>query len=438
MFRIASVVRATLALAAALVAQVNGAFAADAYLINNARIFDGVDIVTERGAVRVDNGLITAVSKTPLASKPGETVIDAAGRFLMPGMIDAHVHVSSNLPFDLLSIANESLIGASAAPNAKAMLMRGFTTVRDTGGTDWGVATAIDRGIIEGPRIIFAGRVLTQTGGHGDNRGQGAPSDLHQRFQFGSVVADGTPEVLQGAREELRRGSHFLKIMAGGGVASPRDPLHSIQYTPEEMAAAVTTAKNWGTYVAAHAYTPGAIKRALNAGVMTIEHGNLIDREAAELAASKGAWVNPNLVTYWAMDQSPDLPAYLKEKNKVTLDAMTKALDILKAAGTNIGFGTDLIAQFQAHQSYEFVLRSEAFSGLEILRQATSGNAGIIALSGPLNPYGELGAIAPGLRADLLLIDGDPTADIKIMATPDEVIDLIMKDGRIVKGPVER
>lgn len=402
-------------------------------LINNVQIFDGRNVIASSGAVRIEGNRIAEVSSTQLGALPGETVIDGKGKFLMPGLIDAHVHVSWAFPFSKADQANESYVTAGAVANAAAMLNRGFTTVRDTAGTDYGLAMAIDDGVVPGPRIIFTGRSISQTGGHADHRKINEEPSNGLIHGFGSTIADGKAEVMKAAREELRRGAYFIKIHAGGGVSSPTDPLHSVQYSFEEMKAAVQTAADRGTYVAAHAYTPESISRALNAGVKTIEHGNMIDKKTAELAARKGAFVVPNLVTYWAMDKAPGMPAYIKAKNKTALDAMTGALELLKQAGVKIAFGTDLIANMHPLQNQEFLLRAQAFTPLEILRQATSVNASLIALSGRNNPYGKLGVIEAGAVADIILIDGNPIEDIALMSKPETAFSLIMKDGKIVR-----
>jgi len=402
-------------------------------LIRNVQIFNGSDIIASSGSVRIEGNRFVEVSAQQLEPRAGETIIDGKGRFLMPGLIDAHVHVSWSFPYAKTEQANNTYATAYAVANAQAMLARGFTTVRDTGGTDYGLPRAIDDGVVPGPRIFFTGRTLSQTGGHGDHRNINAPTAEGLLNGFGFSIADGKPEVIKAAREELRRGAQFVKIHAGGGVSSPTDPLHSIQYSQEEMNAAVQTAADRGTYVAAHAYTPESINRALNAGVKTIEHGNLIDKKTARLAAKKGAFVVPNLVTYWAFSQSNEVPSYIKEKNNTVYEAMAGALKILKDADVKIGFGTDLIMDMHSLQNQEFALRSQAFSALEILRQATSINGELLELSGPNNPYGKLGVVAPGAVADLLLIDGDPTQDILIMTRPETLFSLVMKDGIVVR-----
>ncbi|MFT6408135.1 MAG: imidazolonepropionase-like amidohydrolase [Arenicella sp.] len=401
-------------------------------LIQNVQIFDGQDIIAASGSVRIKDQKIVEVSSSLISAAPEDTVIDGNGKFLMPGLIDAHVHVSWAFPFSKTDTVNQSYVTASAVANAAAMLKRGFTTVRDTAGTDYGLAQAIEDGVIPGPRIIFTGRSISQTGGHADHRKINAQAKDGLIFSFGSTIADGVAEVTKAAREELRRGAYFIKIHAGGGISSPTDPLHSVQYSTAEMEAAVQTAADRGTYVAAHAYTPESITRALNAGVMSIEHGNMIDKKTAELAAKKGAYVVPNLITYWAMDKAPNLPPYIKAKNKTALDAMIGALTLLKNAGVKVAFGTDLIAEMHPLQNQEFLLRAQVFTPLQILRQATSVNASLIALSGANNPYGKLGAIEAGAVADMLLIDGNPLENLALMTQPETAFLMIIKNGKIV------
>ena len=421
------------ALLSVFIANVGMAQSGNSVLIRDVQIFDGQNVIASSGSVRVADGKIVNVSTSLIEPSEQDTVIDGEGKFLMPGLIDAHVHVSWAYPFSKADIVNESYMMAGAVANASAMLQRGFTTVRDTAGTDYGLAQAIEDGVIPGPRIIFTGRSISQTGGHADQRNINADHSKEMIFSFGSTIADGVDEVTKAAREELRRGAYFIKIHAGGGVSSPTDPLHSVQYTVEEMQAAVQTAADRKTYVAAHAYTPESITRALNAGVMSIEHGNMIDKKSAELAASKGAYVVPNLITYWALDQAPNMPSYIKAKNKTTLDAMTNALKLLKAAKVNVAFGTDLIADMHHLQNQEFLLRAEVFTPLEILRQVTSVNASLIALSGPNNPYGNLGVIEQGAVADLILVEGNPLENLALMTQPKTSFSLIMKNGKIVK-----
>ena len=428
------IVKILTCLSVAHMASVSAAFTQTntSVLIQNVQIFDGQNMITTSGSVRIKDGIILEVSRSLLSPSPEDNIIDGKGKFLMPGLIDAHVHVSWAFPYSKTDTINQSYVTASAVANAEAMLKRGFTTVRDTAGTDYGLAQAIEDGVVPGPRIIFTGRSISQTGGHADYRKINAEAKDGLIFSFGSTIADGVDEVTKAAREELRRGAYFIKIHTGGGVTSPTDPLHSVQYSLEEMQAAVQTATDRGTYVAAHAYTAESITRALNAGVKTIEHGNMIDKKTAELAASKGAYVVPNLITYWAMDKAPSLPPYIKAKNRIALDAMTEALTLLKNAGVKVAFGTDLIADMHHLQNQEFLLRAQVYTPLEILRQATSVNASLIALSGANNPYPKLGVIEPGAAADILLINGNPLNNIRLMTQTETAFSMIMKNGKIV------
>jgi imidazolonepropionase-like amidohydrolase len=309
------------------------------------------------------------------------------------------------------------------------MLRRGFTTVRDAGGADWGLAQAVERGLVPGPRIFYSGRVLSQTGGHGDFSPREEPPRLcacHIHTSGFSHVADGVPAVRKAAREELRRGATQVKIMASGGVASPSDPIWNLQYSPEEMRAIVEEAEGWRTYAMAHAYTPDAIRRAVDAGVRTIEHGNLIDRATAEHMRARGAFLVPTLVTYFAIDelgQRLGFPAVSQAKVKDVLDQGLASLEIAKAAGVPMGFGTDLLGETHDQQSREFQLRGEVLSPTDVVRSATVVNARI------LNREGELGVIAPGALADLLVVDGNPLEDLSLLAEPNKHLRMVMKAG---------
>jgi imidazolonepropionase-like amidohydrolase len=312
------------------------------------------------------------------------------------------------------------------------MLRRGFTTVRDAGGADAGLAQAVERGLIDGPRIFYSGRVLSQTGGHGDFRPREDTPQLCacQIHSSGfSHVADGVPAVRKAAREELRRGATQIKIMASGGVASPSDPIWNLQYSAEEMRAIVEEAEGWRTYAMAHAYTPEAIRRAVDAGVRTIEHGNLIDLATAEHMRAKGAYLVPTLVTYFAIDElgrKLGFPAVSQAKVKDVLDQGLASLEIARAAGVPIGFGTDLLGETHDQQSREFEIRARVLSPAEVIRSATLTNAEI------LNQTGELGVIAPGALADLLVVDGDPLSNLALLAAPEKGLAAIMKGGRFV------
>ena len=403
-------------------------------LFKNGRLFDGLgsELLEDRH-VLVEGDRIKEVADRPIAAAEAE-VIDLGGRTLMPGLIDAHFHAVAADP-DISKIEGmpRSFLAQHSRQLLEAALARGFTSLRDAGGADYGLAMAIKTGLIKGPRLFYSGRALTQTGGHADFRSL----EDHSAFCFcgqGSavfgVIADGVPAVRQAAREELRKGATQIKIMASGGVASPTDPIWNLQYSEEEIRAIVWEAASWRTYVMAHAYTPEAISRCVRFGVRSIEHANLIDEPTAALCAAEGAFVVPTLVTYDALERfGPELglPAVSQEKLKEVRAAGLTSLEILKAAGVQIGFGTDLLGAMQSHQSGEFQIRAEVLSPAEILRSATSVNAAL------LNAEGELGVVAPEAQADLIVVDGDPLADLSLLQDQGARIPIIMKAGGFVK-----
>jgi imidazolonepropionase-like amidohydrolase len=307
------------------------------------------------------------------------------------------------------------------------MARRGFTTVRDAGGADWGLAQAVDDGLIRGPRIFYSGHVLSQTGGHGDFRPRDqSPCGCDIHTSGFAHVADGVPQVRRAAREELRRGATQVKIMASGGVASPSDPIWNLQYSEEEMRAIVEEAHGWRTYAMAHAYTPEAISRAVGAGVRTIEHGNLLDAPTAEQMFSRGAFLVPTLVTYFALDElghKLGFPAVSQRKVKDVLDAGLASLEIAREAGVEIGFGTDLLGETHDQQSREFRIRAEVQTPADVIRSATLTNARI------LEREGEIGEIAVGARADLVVVDGDPLSDLSLLEEQGRHLPFVMKDG---------
>jgi len=402
-------------------------------LFENAALLD-----VERGLLRpgasvlVEGERIVEVSEGSLRA-PDARRIDCRGRTLMPGLIDAHVHCAITT-MDLAAMERRpvTLVAQEARVVLEQMLQRGFTTVRDAGGADWGLAQAVERGLIRGPRLFFAGRVLSQTGGHGDlqARGESGPLCACQIRTSGfSHVADGVSAVRKAAREELRRGATQVKIMASGGVASPSDPIWNLQYSLEEMRAIVEEARGWRTYAMAHAYTPEAITRAVEAGVRTIEHGNLIDREAAKKMAEHGAFLVPTLVTYYAIEEfgrALRFPETGLRKVRDVLDAGLASLEIARDAGVEMGFGTDLLGETHAQQSREFGLRARALPAADVLRSATLVNARI------LGREGELGVVAPGALADLLVVDGDPLADLGVLERPEQTLDGVVRGGELL------
>ena len=391
-------------------------------------LLEGMDIVVEGTEIR-------EVSERRIDLSDARS-IEAKGRTLMPGLIDAHVHVIAADPnLGRLDAMPSSLLAQHARGLMEAALMRGFTTLRDAGGADYGYAMAVKSGLIKGPRLFYAGRALTQTGGHADFRG---PHEPHPAIcscglglaRFG-VVADGVPEVQRAAREELRKGASQIKIMASGGIASPSDPVWNLQYSEDEIRAIVWEAESWQTYVMAHAYTPQAIKRCVDYGVRTIEHGNLIDDDAAAFVASRGAYVVPTLATYDALSKHGaelGFPEYGLAKLKDVREAGRRSLEVLKNAGVKVGFGTDLLGDMHRYQATEFLIRGEVLEPAEILISATSMNAEI------LNASGRLGCVAPGALADLILVDGNPLDDLSLLQDQGRHIPLIMKDGEIYKN----
>jgi len=404
----------------------------------NATLFDSTDGTLKPGAtVTVEGERIVRVEFG--ASVPATAgAIDLRGRSLLPGLIDAHVHVTATIPdFFRLSLQPQSLTTAQAKDILRAMLMRGFTTVRDAAGADAGLVAAVARGHFEGPRLFIAGRAISQTGGHGDVRpaffqGQSGCPCCGAVGMLGSV-ADGVGGVRRAVREELRNGAHHIKVMAGGGVASPSDPLEGTQYSLQEMTAIVEEARAARTYVMAHAYSPDAITRAVRCGVRSIEHGNLLDEASAAVMAELGSYLVPTLATYDALHRhgarlgwSADMMAKLE----LVRTQGVEAIRVARAAGVKIGFGTDLLGEMHADQSLEFTLRAPAMPAAEILRSATAVNAEL------MGQAGLLGVIAAGAIADLIVVDGDPLADLTLLQGQGRHMPLIMKAGRICKNEI--
>jgi len=377
----------------------------------------------------IEDGLIRDVDEVHDRGKGDAEVIDLAGRVVMPGLIDGHVHVTAwNADIALTAESSGFYTAARAAILMGGMLDRGFTTVRDLAGADFGLARAADEGYIHGPRLIFGGKALSQTGGHGDSRPQGRLASIDRCSPSHSIVVDGVDAVRRAAREELRNGAHHIKLMLGGGVASPTDKITDVQFSTEEIAAAVDAASSAGRYVAGHAYTSSAINRGLEAGVRSIEHGNLMDDSSIPLFLEKGAFYVPTLIAYTAMEAAgaaAGLPALSQLKNKAVIEAGLSALDRANKAGVKIVFGTDLLGALQVEQSNEFRIRSEVQSPIEILRSATTIAAELVGMEGLI------GVIAPGAFADLLVLDNNPLEDISILAEPEKSVQMVVTRGRI-------
>ncbi|WP_395713803.1 amidohydrolase family protein [Reyranella sp.] len=384
--------------------------------------------------VLVEGDLIKEVSAKPIKA-PQAQVIDCGKRTLMPGLIDCHVHVFL-VEVNIRNLENVplTLLTARAADLMKGMIDRGFTTVRDTGGADWGIKTAVESGLIPGPRLFISGRAIGPTGGHSDSRrrtDQGAPCGCCNAMVYCMAIADGADEVRKLVREQMRQGADQVKIMCSGGVASPYDPLDSLQFSEAEIAAATDEAKNFGRYVLAHAYTPEAITRAVNNGVRTIEHGNLIDARSAKLLKAKGGYMIANLVAYFSMKERAaqfGMTRDMLDKNDIVIEGALRSLEICKAAGVKVGYGSDLLGALQVDQSLEFIHRAKVLKPIEIIRQATIVGAEI------LRQEGKLGIVAPGAYADLIVVDGNPLKKLELFLDQGAHLPAIMKAGKFHKN----
>jgi imidazolonepropionase-like amidohydrolase len=417
-----------------------------ATLFQSVRVFDGKSrALSVPSNVLVIGKTIERISVNPIAVDKNANirVIAGNGRVLMPGLIDAHWHaVMAATPELLLATANASYLQLLAARQAEATLMRGFTTVRDLGGPVFGLKRAIDEGVIAGPRIYPSGAMISQTSGHGDFRFlfeiprlPGGPLS-HSEVMGVAAIADSPDEVRLRAREQLRPGASQIKLMAGGGVASPYNPIESTQYTEAELRAAVEAAENWGTYVTVHAYTPRAIRQAIAAGVKCIEHGHLIDEPTAKLMADKGIW--------WSLqpllddeDQSPLTNPVSQAKALQVYAGTDNAYKLAKKYKIKTAFGTDVLfdARVASRQGARLAVMVRWYTPAEALRMATADNGELMALSGFINPYpGKLGVVEEGALADLLLVDGNPLENIKLVEDPDKNFLIIMKDGKIYKN----
>jgi imidazolonepropionase-like amidohydrolase len=385
--------------------------------------------------VLVEGDTIREVSAKPIKAAKAK-VVDCGKRTLMPGLIDCHVHVFlTEVNIRNLEAVPLTLLTAKSAELMRGMIDRGFTTVRDTGGADWGIKTAVESGLIPGPRLFISGKAIGPTGGHSDSRRrtdyQGAPCGCCNAMVYVMAVADGADAVRGCVREQMRQGADQIKIMCSGGVASPYDPLDSLQYSEAEIAAATDEAKNFGRYVLAHAYTPEAITRAMTNGVRTIEHGNLIDDKSARLIKSKGGYMIANLVTYFSMKERAEqfgMTADMLAKNEIVLEGALRSLEICKKAGVKVGYGSDLLGALQVDQSLEFIHRAKVLKPIEIIRQATTVGAEILRMDG------KLGTIAAGALADLIVVDGNPVKKLELFLDQGAHLPVIMKAGKFHKN----
>ena len=441
-----TIIAGALLMATASVTTIAIATAEPRVLIQHASVFDGEssELLLDHD-VLVGGNLIAAVGRGLDAD--GATVIDASGYTLVPGLTDAHVHLTIIDRPEIAIFKNHwGFNGATASAMAERMLMRGFTTVRDLGGPVSGLKKAIDEGVVSGPRILGSGPVISQTSGHGDFEitdqylADAFPGTPSKQELFGwSNLADGVPEVTKAARLALRTGASQIKVMVGGGVSSPYDPLDASQYSLDELRAVVAEATNWGTYVSVHAFTDDAVNRAIDAGAKSIEHGPFLTETTLQRMAEEGVWLSPQVfLTALTPEQLGIQGTPMGVKMAKVNENSTRVMELASEIGVEVAWGTDTFgpARQQANQSQEFGARRQFFNDIDILRQATSGNARLFALSGERHPYreGPLGVIKPGAYADLLLVKGDPTQDISVLGEPAANIHLIMKDGVVVKN----
>ncbi len=419
-------------------------------LFTNVMVFDGTSDMLLDVDVLVTGNKISQVSEEPLAviASTNMTIIDGAGRTLMPGLIDAHVHLSITEPISVLRDEQDWMFwGAVSGMEAEKMLLRGFTTVRDAGGPAIGLARAIDMGKIIGPRVYPSGPVISQTSGHGEHRHYTEPhpnmpgNEPHFFNQHLEFLADGRAEVLRATREALRLGATQIKVMAGGGVSSSVDPLHTIQYLPEELEAAVLAAKDYDTYVLVHVYEDAGILRSIEAGVQSIEHATLMTKVSAKAIKKADVWVVPYFSLIGIDEETirGALGPQAVEKFLVVQNGALTQMRLLKEYGIRkVAFSSDIIGDpvALAKQNNELGYRLEAWSSYEILLQATSLSAELMALSGKLNPYtdGPLGIVEVGAYADLLLVEGNPLEDVRILEDYENNMKVIMKDGKIYKN----
>ncbi|HKJ17237.1 MAG TPA: amidohydrolase family protein [Xanthomonadales bacterium] len=414
-------------------------------VFENVRVFDGTsDRLSAPTNVLVVGNTIKVISSAPIADPPAMSLtrLQGGGRTLMPGLIDAHTHIMFESVSQVTVLTGDiGFINVAAVKAAKDMLLRGFTSIRDLGGPAFGLKRGIDAGLVPGPRIWPSGAFISQSGGHGDFR---LPNDLPARpgdFTYservgGSAIADSPDAVRLRAREQLALGASQIKLMAGGGVSSSFDPLDVTQYTVPEIRAAVEAAENWGTYVTVHAYTPRAVRQAIEAGVKCIDHGQLLDEPTAKLMAEKGVW--------WSLQPFTD-----DGKSRFPEGSPNRAKQLEMYSGTNTAYsfarkfniktawGTDILfsAEAATRQGELLAKMVRWYSPAEVLRMATAGNAELLTLSGLRSPYtGKLGIVQEDALADLLLVDGDPLTDINLVADPARNFVVIMKDGAIYKN----
>ena len=417
-------------------------------LFTHVKIFDGKSNALVEGKQVLVVGHKVAKIASRIDVNGSTKVIDGEGMVLMPGLIDAHTHLMVVKPFDQAIYTYEpTYIAAVATEAARRTLMRGFTTVRDAGGPVMGLKRAIDEGIVPGPRIFPSNAFISQTGGHGDfdtsmtYLSSYFTGQMDKAYLFGwTYTADGVPEVRKAVREVLRSGASQVKVMGSGSITGAHDPLDVVEYTPEEMKAIVQEAQKWGTYVMVHAYSDKAVRMAVEAGVKSIEHGLMASPETLKLMKKKDVWLSTQCLNYSknVEDFNVPMPANVASKFNEAKKSAERVYGLAKKYGLKLAWGTDTFGSLEVQdtESDEFTARKKYFTDLEILKQATSLNGELLALSGRRSPYaeGKLGVIEEGAYADMLLVDGNPMKDISLLAKPEKHIRLIMKDGEIYKN----
>jgi imidazolonepropionase-like amidohydrolase len=407
-------------------------------LIENVRIFNGVDAKLSTGNILVVDGLIADISSDSISAPEGATVIAGNNRVLTPGFIDLHVHLGMHSPSSHPR-EHATAVGARSVAAAKFFLDHGFTTIRDAGGTHPDLARAFSSGALYGPRVFPSGAIVSQTAGHGDWRMPHEPNPAHTGGSpylsaDNAVIADGVDATLVAVRENLKNGATQIKIMGGGGVMSDYDPIHTLQPSPAEIRAAVQAAGDWGTYVLAHAYTSEAVTRLVENGVKCIEHGLLIDDKTAKLVADNNVAISTQLVIFRSLIGLDSLTENQKEKAALVRSGQENLIKLIKKYDITTGFSTDFIFGLYQELPREFTERALFWSNAEVLRQATSESAEIIRMAGKLNRYGQFGEIREGWVADLLIHEGELLEDLSILSNPEANLALIMKAGEIVKA----
>jgi imidazolonepropionase-like amidohydrolase len=415
-------------------------------LITNANIFDGKgDALIENQSVLIEGNIIKQIGSSVKAPKDAK-VIDAKGATLSPGFSDIHAHIGLNTgPADMF-YAPVDYHAALTLYQAEKTLMMGFTTIRDVGGAVFGVKRAIDEGYFVGPRIYASGPPISMTAGHGDFRSPyvlprqlGGPSNTELEINGATIFADGVPEVLSAARVNMRSGAAFLKMFVGGAVSGMYDPLDVVEYSFEEVKAAAEEADRWNTYLAVHTYTDKATQIAIKAGAKTLEHCNLITEETVKMAVENDCYISAQTGVYLAEAPASFTPAQ-KARQQQAAEGLDNLLTLCVKHKAKVSFGSDLLMDMELKKTLceEFTNRTKWFSNAEILKQATSVNGEIMALSGPRNPYsGKIGVIEEGAMADILLIDGNPLENIEILTNPEQNLLLIMKDGKVYKNIIK-